>query len=38
MVVFALVLPAAFFGGLVLRHHQEKGAWFWDYLQQYIHS
>lgn len=38
LLVFGLVLPAAFFGGLVLRHHQEKGEWFWDYLQRYIHS
>ncbi len=37
LVVFALVLPAAFFGGLVLRHHQEKGEWFWNYLANYLH-
>jgi pSer/pThr/pTyr-binding forkhead associated (FHA) protein len=31
MVVFAFVLPFAFFIGLVIRHHQEKGEWFWNY-------
>jgi hypothetical protein len=38
LVVFSLVLPAAFFAGLVIRHHQDKGEWFWNYLRQYINS
>ena len=38
LVVFSLVLPVAFFAGLVIRHHQDKGEWFWNYLQQYLHS
>jgi hypothetical protein len=38
LVLFSLVLPAAFFAGLVIRHHQDKGEWFWNYLQQYLHS
>ncbi len=32
MVVLAFVLPAAFFAGLLIRHHQDKGQWLWDYL------
>lgn len=38
MVIFSLVLPAAFFAGLVIRHHQEKGEWFWAYLQRHFNS
>ena len=38
LIVFALVLPAAFFSGLVIRHHQDKGEWFWNYLQHYFNS
>jgi len=38
LVVFSLVLPTAFFVGLVIRHHQVKGEWFWNYLQNYLHS
>lgn len=38
LVVFALVLPAAFFVGLVIRHHQDKQEWFWNYLQNYFNA
>lgn len=38
LVVFSLVLPAAFFAGLVIRHHQDKGEWFWTYLQRHLHG
>lgn len=38
LIVFGLVLPMAFFAGVVVRHHQEKGEWFWNYLQQYLNS
>lgn len=36
--VFALVLPTAFFAGMVIRHHQVKGEWFWNYMQVYFSS
>ncbi len=36
LIVLAFVLPAAFFVGLVIRHHQDKGEWFWAYLQRHI--
>lgn len=38
IIVLACVLPVAFFAGLVIRHHQEKGEWFWDHLQRYLHG
>ena len=38
IIVLACVLPVAFFAGLVLRHHQDKGEWFWNYLQRYLHG
>lgn len=38
LVVFAFVLPAAFFVGVVIRHHQDKGEWFWNYFQNYLQS
>ena len=37
LIVFAFVLPAAFFIGIVIRHHQEKGQWFWTYLSEHFH-
>ena len=36
LIVFAFVLPMAFFVGLVIRHHQDKGEWFWAYLQRHL--
>ncbi len=38
LVVFAFVIPAAFFTGLVIRHHQDKGEWLWNYVQTYMSS
>ncbi len=38
LIVFGLVIPMAFFAGVVIRHRQEKSQWFWDYLQQYLNS
>ena len=38
LIVFGLVIPMAFFVGVVIRHRQEKSQWFWDYLQQYLNS
>lgn len=38
LIVFAMVLPAAFFVGLVIRHHQDKHEWFWNYLQAYFNA
>jgi FHA domain len=38
LIVFAFVLPAAFFAGLVIRHHQDKGQWFWSFLTNYMSS
>lgn len=38
IIVMAFVLPTAFFCGLVARHHQSTGTWFWDYLRDYLHS
>lgn len=36
LIVFAFVLPAAFFTGLVIRHHQDRSQWLWDYVQVLI--
>lgn len=38
LIVLSFVLPAAFFVGLVIRHHQDKGEWFWSYLQRHLNS
>lgn len=38
LVVFSFVLPAAFAVGLIIRHHQDQGEWFWLYLQRYLNS
>lgn len=38
LIVMGFVLPAAFFCGLVARHHQSTGTWFWDYIRDYLHS
>ena len=38
LIVFAFVLPASFFIGLVIRHHQDKGEWFWTYLQRHLNG
>lgn len=38
LLVMTLILPTAFFCGLVARHHQTTGQWFWEYLRNHIHS
>ncbi|MES2709610.1 MAG: FHA domain-containing protein [Verrucomicrobiota bacterium] len=38
LIVMGFVIPAAFFCGLVARHHQTTGTWFWDYVREYLHS
>ena len=38
LIVFAFVIPAAFFAGLVIRHHQDKSEWFWAYLQRHLNG
>ncbi|RYD33760.1 MAG: FHA domain-containing protein [Verrucomicrobiaceae bacterium] len=38
IIVMGFVIPAAFFCGLVVRHHQTTNTWFWDYLRDYLHS
>ncbi|MDB6134401.1 MAG: hypothetical protein JWM59_2644 [Verrucomicrobiales bacterium] len=38
IIVMGFVIPAAFFCGLVVRHHQSTNTWFWDYLRDYLHS
>lgn len=38
IIVMGFVIPAAFFCGLVVRHHQTTNTWFWDYLRNYLHN